>query len=318
MDRTNSERDQIIAQIHKLLAAGKSAQAEVMCQLALERYSGQAAVLHMHGLVLFRMGRQGEGIAQLRKAVQAGPDAGHLATLGETLRQTGEHEQAEAILRQALGIDPTHADARHALGCLFHERGALEEAAIQYEGVLASHPDAAQALYNLGVIRKEQGREGEALELFREAVRLEPQWTDPRKRLAELLLSAGAEREAQGHLIEVFRLSPVDFEMWRPFGRVLEGLAWFEAVVANPAIEDEQEFHRAGILHELRRYEAAVEAYRRTIHAEPGVVDRRLALVDVLISAGQMPAAIPEMREIMRLEMVGFDEVTLEATAPVS
>ena len=72
--------------------------------------------------------------------------------------------------RQALALDPGHADAHVNLGRLLHEAGELAEAEVHYRATLALRPDDATAAFNLAVAIQDQGRDDEALQQYERAV----------------------------------------------------------------------------------------------------------------------------------------------------
>ncbi|MEW5769676.1 MAG: tetratricopeptide repeat protein [Pseudomonadota bacterium] len=302
---------QFMGQIEALLAQGKAAQAEMMCQLALERLPGEARLLLLHARLLFQMGRQAPAIARAREAVAHDGGADALAGLGEMLRLAGESTEAQAVLRQALTVSPAHADAAFSLACVLQQGEDLAGAAQLYAQVLAGRPDYLHAHYNLGVLHMAAGEPQRAADSFRAASRLAPAWTDARVRLAEALLATGLSQNALKELIEIFRLCPVNFAMWRPFARSLKGLDWFESALARPAGEVAEELQRAGILHELARFGPAIDAYRRVIAMNASLIEARIALADALMDADRMPEAVEQMQEIMALEMAGMERAAV-------
>ncbi len=66
------------------------------------------------------------------------------------LHRAGHLEQAMAVYRGLLELDPNNADAHNMLGNAFADRKQWSEAADCYRQALAVNPDKAAAHYNLG------------------------------------------------------------------------------------------------------------------------------------------------------------------------
>jgi tetratricopeptide (TPR) repeat protein len=91
--------------------------------------------------------------ALLRKQAQAALDANDLA-------------RAQALLRQAVVVDPADPDTYYALGVVQAQRGNLAEAAQALETVLRLVPGQVDTQLMLGLVYTEQGRGVEARPLL--------------------------------------------------------------------------------------------------------------------------------------------------------
>jgi adenylate cyclase len=75
-------------------------------------------------------GREADAVATMRKAMRLGPvyPTWYLQILGFAHYLRGEHDEAEAVLKQALEREPAYADARVTLAAAHHARGRVDEA----------------------------------------------------------------------------------------------------------------------------------------------------------------------------------------------
>ena len=84
-----------------------------------------------------------------RAVLAGGPYAPALANLGAILRADGRVAEAEALLRQAVELEPDRASGHRNLGNLFWKSGRLAEAQACYRRVLALEPANAEAQVDL-------------------------------------------------------------------------------------------------------------------------------------------------------------------------
>lgn len=115
-------------------------------------------------------------------------------------------ESAMEAYREALALEPDHADAHVNLGRLLHEQGALADAERHYRAAAAADSGGARARYNLGVALEDQGREPEAIEAYRDALRIDDGLAAAHFNLSRLCEAAGDESEALSHLAAYKRL----------------------------------------------------------------------------------------------------------------
>ena len=70
--------------------------------------------------------------------------------MGNTLKELGRLDEAEASYNQAIAVKPDLAEAHNNLGNVFKELERLDEAIASYGQATALKPDYAVAHYNLG------------------------------------------------------------------------------------------------------------------------------------------------------------------------
>ena len=82
--------------------------------------------------------------------------------LGVLRRQRGEWTDAEALLREAVTIDPALAQAHYELGTVLETRGAMEPAIASLRAAAAAAPAYAEPHYALARILRRLGRASDA------------------------------------------------------------------------------------------------------------------------------------------------------------
>ena len=120
---------------------------------ALEPLAGlsfEAAMLA--GVAANRAGTLNKAVDYFTSAIRMSPE--HLQArlnLALTLRAMRRIDDAEAVLRSALGIDAQSLSVNLALGNLTIQKGSFEEARGYFSAVLAIDPLHTGALNNLGI-----------------------------------------------------------------------------------------------------------------------------------------------------------------------
>ncbi len=119
--------------------------------------------------------------------------------LGAELEES-DPEQARLAYRQALVLDPAHADSHVNLGCLEHEAGRPREAEQHYRAALAARPEDATAAFDLGVALEDLERFEEARHAYEQALANAPDCADAHYNLARLHDRLGDPKGAIRHL----------------------------------------------------------------------------------------------------------------------
>jgi tetratricopeptide (TPR) repeat protein len=174
-------------------------------------------------LALMKEKRFEQALERVRAmAATEAPSPQVLNDLGVCLRYSGQMEEAESVLHQAVNIEPMYGDAWSNLGCVHYLRGSYEEAESCFqEALLRDHrpyyhlnlamcklgredldgafesaslalrlEESAEALNLLGIIAERRKENARALEMYDAALRLAPVFRDAqanRERVRELL-----------------------------------------------------------------------------------------------------------------------------------
>jgi tetratricopeptide (TPR) repeat protein len=203
-----------------------------------------------------------------RKAAPGGSAAGASEKIGLALQQhqAGRLEQAEALYREALELDPQNVDALHFLGVIAYQQGrhgqaeelisrallgnsanapaysnlgnALEaqgkhqEAIDCYRRALVLAPDYVDALVNLGATYRAQGELDQAVSCYRRALELKPEFPAAQNNLAIALIGLGRPEEATAHCLRALQLKPDSAELKFGFSMVKLLLGDYESGLA--------------------------------------------------------------------------------------
>ena len=117
------------------------------------RISGEARAQYDAALQLLEHERYEQGIAQLLGVVDKAPDVtAPYIDLGIAYKRIGDFDRAEASLKKALEINPSHPVAYDELGLLYRETGRFAAARESYEKALAIHAGFHFAHRNLAIL----------------------------------------------------------------------------------------------------------------------------------------------------------------------
>lgn len=273
--------------------------------------------------------------------VQSGQSFVDLFQRGFQLHQAGQLQQAEALYRQVLAVNPNHADSLHLLGIIARQAGQplralkyldkaikiqpraaayrtsrgnalkdlgrTKEAEASYRDALGLQRDFPEALSNLGGLLAELGRFTEAEKVCRDAARVRPDYS-AHINLGLALAGLGRLEEAVACYREAVRLRPDAPEAHNHLGRALFQLdqpAKAEASLRE-ALRLRPNFADAhnnlGIVYrKIRRTASAEVFFRAAVRVRPDFVEAHINLADTLHLLGRAADAEPHGREAVRL-----------------
>jgi tetratricopeptide (TPR) repeat protein len=139
-----------------------------------------------------------QGYHQILEAQSNHPEA--LYGLGVLMRQKGEYQTAENLLKNLLQVQPNSIKALFSLGNLYQAQDRLSEAIEAYHQILALQPDAIATYNNLGYALQQQGKWEDAIAYYQKAVELKPDFVEAEVNLANALHAQGKlSLEKQAH-----------------------------------------------------------------------------------------------------------------------
>lgn len=130
-------------------------------------------------------------VVPFAKIRDAADSADGYYTLGRELQRRGKFEDAERAYRQALDIEPGHADARNGLAAVAVNRGDIDIAISILGSLAASHPDQPHLLANLGYAHYLKGNYFDARVALEQAAGLDPANNRTREKLQLVLKKLG-------------------------------------------------------------------------------------------------------------------------------
>jgi len=128
--------------------------------------------------------------------------------LGRQHHQSGNLADAERQYREALAIDPKHADSMHLLGVAAIHTGRPEMAIDMIRKAIAINGTIGKYHSNLGNVLAAQGQLDEAVDCYRRAILLDPDLPETQNNLANALRQRSQLDEAVIHYRRAIGLKP--------------------------------------------------------------------------------------------------------------
>lgn len=220
--------------------------------------------------------------AAYRRALAGGLHAGALTNLGTLLRAAGRHDEAVALLREAVGADPDNAVAHANLGVALLERSDMGDAAEAFaliERAAALDPSSADIAYNLGNAAHALGRHEDALAHYRRAIELQPDHADAYNNLGNVLKQRGAFDAAAQAFEYALQRQPAHVaahnnlgNLHRTLGRIEEAEACIRRALAVDPTHSVSHNNLGNVLKDGGALDDAIVSYRCAIDCDAGNV----------------------------------------------
>jgi len=175
---------------------GRYGEAAEMFAVYCERHPVNTWGHYMHGLSLWKAGRNEDARHAFNNALSLQPD--HLKSLVNLARvelDLSSPEAALATIERALDVAPRHVEALRVLGRVYHQLDRPDQAAATYLQALQLKADDPWTLNNLALIHIEQEEFARALAPLARAAELAPTVAVIRNNLGTVL-------ERTGHLAQ--------------------------------------------------------------------------------------------------------------------
>ena len=240
-----------------------------------------AGALHQRGIIAFQEKRPEEAEALIRRAIALDPgNAVFHFNLGNVLRASRRPVEALQSFDRAIAAKPDQAEAHFSRGVTLHELGQFEAAAASYAKAIVIRPGHAQAQSNRGAALKELKRLPEALACYDEAIRIQPGFADAHSNRGVLLNELGRFDAAVESYSLAIKLKP-DYAG-----------AWFNRGVAKK---------------ELKRLAEALDDYDQAIKLDPSYADAYNNRGNALTELGQFDAAAASYRRAIEIRPASAD-----------
>lgn len=280
--------EQLIAEGLAFHQAGRLAEAASRYAAAIERVPGHPDALHLLGLVAYQRGAHDQAVALIGQAI-ARDDASAIyhANLGEVLLGAGRPEAAGAAFGRAIERAPSLAGATNGLAVALkrgRRPGPARRAAVR---AIALAPGFAEAWVNLGNLDIDGGDERAAVAHYRRAIAAAPGYAGAWRNLGNARLSQRDAPAARACFAAACRLEPASADLHAG------------AMAAALLDEDHDAVLRAG-----RR----AIALRPGLEAETGPWHQRLAwaafaLGDDAAAAGHHRRSRPDAGELVAVRV---------------
>ena len=272
--------DRTFAQfLHGMLSAQNGMTEEALTyldrSLAIEEIEGIHAA---RARVLLRLGRSGEAVVSLRKAVDSNPaDQSLRLTYARLLVDIKEYDLARAEFETLHEASPDDAELLYTLGLLSLESQRLDDAEKYMLKLVSMGEREGEAQYYLGRIYENRKQYDQATDWY-EQVHVGDYQFDARLRIADMLGLAGQTDEAIQHLDAMLKGSQSDGSLVRIY--VAKG----------------------ELLRIARRYEEAMTVFNTALDIVPGNSDLLYARALVAERLGRIDQLEADLKIILKTE----------------
>jgi tetratricopeptide (TPR) repeat protein len=194
----------------------------------------RVASLFAAGLAHHQGGRLAEAETAYRDALALQPDhADALHLLGVLASQVGRHDVAVELIGRAIGHHRASATyhSNHGLALAGLQRHA--EALASYDRALSLRPGDAAVLYSRGNALRALGRTRDALESYERAIRARPDYAEALCNRGAALAALGRNEEALASYDRALAVAPDFSEVLSNRGNVLKTLGRFDDALAS-------------------------------------------------------------------------------------
>jgi len=221
-----------------------------------------------------RGGNLQQAEALCRQALQQdGSHAEALHMLGLLALQAKRPAEAVDLIGQAIDRDASNPDYRATLGTALQAQGRLDEAIVQLREALRLQPNSEQFHYNLGNALQQRGSAGAAIHHYHKALQLRPDFVEAQANLGVVRLQQGELDAAVEDFNRALRLNPDLVNVRYKLGQVL---------------------------HALGQSDAAIACYQEVIRQKPDLVNAHVTLARALTELGELDAAVGCLRQALR------------------
>ena len=189
---------------------------------------------------------------------------------------SGRLEEAAALYRKILGVDPAHADANHLLGVIAYQQGR-NEVAVKLIGIaIAANRSNPIFHSNLGNALLDMGRLDDALAAYDKALRLKPDYAEAHNNRGNTLRDMGRRDGALAAYDKAVRLKPDYAEAHnnrgntlRDMGRLDDALAAYDRAVRLKPDYANAYNNRGNTLRDIGHLDSALAAYDKAVRLKP-------------------------------------------------
>jgi tetratricopeptide (TPR) repeat protein len=227
--------------------------------------------------------------------------------LGVALADRGEFDEAIALYRQALKLQPYYPDAHINLGRALAALGQIDEAIRHYREALRMEDNQRAHVY-LGEILAAQGKHDEAILHYRESLRIQPSSAGTYNNLALSLAAMGKTDEAIAEYRKALQWDPYFAEAHNNLGLTLAAVGRFDEAVAEYREAIRLAPNRAGIynnrgqaLASQGKTKEAITSYEEALRVDPSYARAHYNLGVILTKQGRSEVGLHHLREAVRL-----------------
>ncbi len=214
--------ERIFAKALKLYRAGRTSQAQVLCERVLANRPNHSSARYLLAMTYLAAGDLPTAIARLELVLADEPrNAGMHHSLGEALARAGRAEDARRHLEHATAFDPRNIDFYLSLAQLHQKCNRPEEAEASLRQALSIAPNHIGALNNLGGLLVDQGNPAEGFRYLKHALSKGGEIAAVHYNVAKSLKQLDQSESAIKHFRKAVQLQPKFYSAWRNLGNLL-------------------------------------------------------------------------------------------------
>ncbi len=278
-------------------ALGRAEEAITCERRAIAEQPQHADAHNLLGVILAQQGRFAQAGECFRRALQLSPD---LPGAARNL-ELAESALAKTAREQPAPSRPEDAAAHYQRGLALARQNKLEEATAALREAVRLDPNHAEAMGNLGTALLLRDRNEEAADCFRKALRLRPQWVEAQNNLGVSCLKLARWQEAATAFEQAIRLRPnhADTQCNRALALIRldhldEALACLQrAIDLKPDLVDAH-CHRGFALALAGRHGEALASLETALRLKPDHADSHFERALVLLLQGDWQRGLAE------------------------
>ena len=262
----------------------------------------KAVQLHMKG----QFDEAGALYKKILSVQPNNPDALHL--LGVVCFQTGDLESSEELINKAIEENPSNPDFHNNLGNTLRNSGKAAQAELSYRKALELDSKNSDAHANLAIVLRDLRKPDLAIESCQKAIELNPKIPQPYNTLGNLLCEQMAWEDAEVVYKKALEIQPFP-EAFNNLGNVLKDLGKLDEAVFSyqNAVSLNPNYAEAfnnlgNVLKLLNQLEEAKEAYDRAVEIWPEFSEAHYNLGILFKESEHWAAAEKEYRLAFELD----------------
>ncbi len=247
----------------------------------VRKYPVSARANGNYGNMLVRLGRAGEALPYLEKAVALHPSRGdHYNNLGHAYAKTGDYEKAVYYYEQAAGRKVSREDIFYTNYCqALMKLGRFDEAMEAGRRLLAADPGSTAGLVIMGNVHFARDNLAAAEECFKKALEIDGENPEAWNNRGNIKAREGGKLDvALDYYKKAAALAPGNADIQDNVARLLsqlgrwqEAIPYFEAeLAAGPPGDGQARLGYADALHAAKRYAEAAAQYKICLEKDPG------------------------------------------------
>jgi tetratricopeptide (TPR) repeat protein len=265
--------------------------------------------LWLKGAALLNLGRDGEGLTLLQKAVDRDSDqVEYVRTLARAAERMEDYDLLARSYRRVVWLDDQDAEAWFQLAAAEARRGRFGAADTAAAVAADLNPVRPGLLFLRGWIAEARGRPGEAIEDYRHHLEVHREDAMTRRRLVLLLAREKKFGEALPEAHALAKASPRDLETRHleadlefEAGKTSEGLAALDRIRVDFP-KDPLALHvRLGDLTRHGRGKQAITEVEQFLSSRPTDLGAQLLAAQTHEAAGDLAGAITHLRRAVEL-----------------